>query len=242
MDRVTAILMAASLATVGPRTSPALAVAAPQAIPAATPPRSQAADRLAKWDPLIAEAASRFGLPADWIRRVMRAESGGRTTLGGRPITSAKGATGLMQLMPGTWAEMASLHGLGADPYGPRDNILAGAAYLRLMFDRFGYPGLFAAYNAGPERYAAWLRGRRPLPAETRLYLARVLAIPFSTSGEASGPLSPVSQNRSGSPPESLGFGLFFALRGSHKAEDSAATKVVPGAIFARLHRAEAPQ
>jgi len=43
-----------------------------------------------------------------------------------------------------------------------------------LMYDRFGYPGLFAAYNAGPSRYAAALRGGRPLPLETRAYVARV--------------------------------------------------------------------
>ena len=117
----------------------------------------------------------RFGVPTAWIERVMRAESGGRTMLAGRPITSRAGAMGLMQLMPGTWAEMRSAHALGADPHDPRDNILAGTAYLRAMYDRFGYPGLFAAYNAGPARYAAYLAGRGPLPGETRAYL-RVVA------------------------------------------------------------------
>lgn len=43
--------------------------------------------------------------------------------------------------------------------------VLAGTAYLRLMYDRFGYPGLFAAYDAGPARYALVLAGRRQLPA-----------------------------------------------------------------------------
>jgi soluble lytic murein transglycosylase-like protein len=43
--------------------------------------------------------------------------------------------------------------GLGTNPHDPRDNILAGTLYLRLMYDRFGYPGLFGAYNAGPGRY-----------------------------------------------------------------------------------------
>ena len=42
-----------------------------------------------------------------------------------------------------------------------------------MMYDRFGYPGLFAAYNAGPARYAAHLASRRPLPLETRRYLLR---------------------------------------------------------------------
>lgn len=80
---------------------------------------------------------------------------------------------GLMQLMPGTYAEMRLLYGLGADPYAPDDNILAGTAYLRLNLDRFGYPGLFGAYNAGPDRYARSLAGA-PLPPETRAYLSRL--------------------------------------------------------------------
>jgi soluble lytic murein transglycosylase-like protein len=76
---------------------------------------------------------------------------------------------GLMQLMPATWASMRSALGLGADPYQPRDNILAGTAYLRAMYDRFGFPGLFGAYNAGPGRYGASVNAGRSLPVETRL-------------------------------------------------------------------------
>ena len=72
------------------------------------------------------------------------------------------------------WAAMRARQQLGPDPHDPRDNILAGTAYLRVMYDRFGYPGLFAAYNAGPARYAAHLERGRPLPAETVAYLARV--------------------------------------------------------------------
>src|SRR3546814_27077 len=79
---------------------------------------------------------------------------------------------GLMQVMPNTYEAMRSQHGLGADPHDPRDNILAGATYLRAMYERFGFPGLFAAYNAGPGRYGEHLRDGRPLPAETRAYLA----------------------------------------------------------------------
>lgn len=116
----------------------------------------------------------RFGMPVDWIERVMRAESGGRTSLDGRPITSRAGAMGLMQLMPGTWAEMRAALDLGSDPYDPRDNILAGTFYLQLLYQRFGYPGLFAAYHAGPARYAAYLAGRRALPAATRAYVQNV--------------------------------------------------------------------
>ena len=64
-------------------------------------------------------------------------------------------------------------HGLGGDPYDPHDNIIAGSAYIRTLFDRYGTPGWIAAYNAGPGRYEAWLRGR-PLPSETRAYVATV--------------------------------------------------------------------
>jgi len=132
------------------------------------------ADPVEQWRPLIAEASHRFGIPATWIERVMRAESGGRTALGGRPIRSRAGAIGLMQLMPATWAEMRLRLALGNNPDDPRDNILAGTLYLRLMYGRFGYPGLFAAYNAGPGAYAAYLAGRRALPRETLVYLAAV--------------------------------------------------------------------
>lgn len=135
---------------------------------------SARADPVERWAPLVAAAATRCGVPVGWIERVMRAESGGQTMLGGRPIVSRAGAMGLMQLMPATWAEMRDSLGLGNDPHDPADNIVAGACYLRLMYDRFGYPGLFGAYNAGPGRYAAWLAGRSPLPGETRAYLAVV--------------------------------------------------------------------
>lgn len=155
------------------------------------------ADPVARWQPHIAEASARFGVPSDWIKRVMRAESGGRTTLGGRPITSRAGAMGLMQLMPGTWAMMRARLRLGTDPHDPRDNILAGTAYLRMMYDRFGHPGMFAAYNAGPGRYAAWLAGRARLPGETVDYLATVTGsdlpsrtppkLPPATSRQAAG-------------------------------------------------------
>jgi len=129
---------------------------------------------LDRWQEFIAEASRRFGVSEVWIRAVMQAESGGRAMLGGRPITSRAGAMGLMQVMPDTYEEMRRAHGLGPNPYDPRDNILAGTAYLRAMYDRYGYPGLFAAYNAGPERFDEHLHDGRPLPAETRAYLATI--------------------------------------------------------------------
>lgn len=132
------------------------------------------AEKVSDWQPYIAEASGRFGVPSAWIERVMHAESKGRTTLDGRPIRSPAGAIGLMQLMPGTWADMRQRLGLGDDPDNPRDNILAGTLYLRLMFERSAYPGLFAAYNAGPARYAAHLASGRQLPSETVAYIQAV--------------------------------------------------------------------
>jgi len=105
------------------------------------------------FDPRIDEASRRFGIPPAWVRGVIRIESGGRTMLDGRPITSPAGAMGLMQVMPATFAELSGRYGLGSDPYDPRANILAGAAYLREMYDRFGLAHFLAAYNAGP---GAW--------------------------------------------------------------------------------------
>lgn len=131
------------------------------------------AAQLAPWADFVAEAARNTGLPVQWIAAVILAESGGQTTLNGRPITSAKGAMGLMQLMPATYAVMKIQLNLGNDPYDPHDNIMAGATYLRVMYDRYGYPGLFAAYNCGPGRFDASLRGEA-LPRETRIYLAEL--------------------------------------------------------------------
>lgn len=127
-----------------------------------------------RWHPFIADAAQRFDVPENVIVAVMRAESGGQTRLGGRPITSPAGAMGLMQLMPATWGTLRAALRLGPDPYDPHDNIFAGTLYLRQLRDRFGYPGMIAAYNAGPARYAAYLAGRRRLPRETVAYLGSV--------------------------------------------------------------------
>jgi len=138
---------------------------------AATPAR---ADEVERWRPIIEEASIRFGIPTSWIERVMRAESRGYTTLNGRPIRSRAGAMGLMQLVPATWTDMRARLGLGSNPDDPHDNIFAGTCFLRLMYDRFGYPGLFGAYNAGPGTYAAWLAGNRRLPGETVAYLGAV--------------------------------------------------------------------
>src|SRR3546814_10774990 len=122
------------------------------------PPRATRTDTLFPYttlfrSPYTDEAATRCGMPVAWIERVMRMESAGLTMLGGHPITSRAGAMGLMQVMPATWADMRPLLALGSDPHDPRDIILAGSCYLRLMYDQFGFPGLLAASTAGPGRY-----------------------------------------------------------------------------------------
>ncbi|MBY3313845.1 lytic transglycosylase domain-containing protein [Rhizobium laguerreae] len=131
----------------------------------------------------IADAARRFGIPEAWIRAVMRVESRGDV----RAI-SPRGAMGLMQIMPATWADLRARHGLGGDPYYPRDNIMAGAAYLREMHDRYGSPGFLAAYNAGPGRYEEYRAAGRPLPAETRAYVATLA--PIIGGGDLAAPVT----------------------------------------------------
>ena len=126
---------------------------------------------ISQWDEMIEEAARRFKLPPSWVRGVMRMESGGQTMLNGRLITSSAGAMGLMQVMPETFATMSQRYGLGSDPYEPRANILAGAAFLREMYDRYGPDHFLAAYNAGPGRVDDHLRSGRPLPVETQRYV-----------------------------------------------------------------------
>jgi cell division septation protein DedD len=121
------------------------------------------------WGPYIREAARRFDVPERWLREVMRQESGGRSS-----ATSPVGAMGLMQVMPGTYRELQGRYGLGDDPYHPYDSIMAGAAYIREMYDLYGSPAFLAAYNAGPRRLEDYLWNSRGLPAETRNYVARI--------------------------------------------------------------------
>lgn len=121
------------------------------------------------WGPWIREASRRFDVPDRWIREVMRQESGGRAG-----ATSPVGAMGLLQVMPGTYRELQRRHNLGDDPYHPYDNLMAGTAYIRQMYDLYGSPAFLAAYNAGPRRLENHLYNNQGLPAETRNYVARV--------------------------------------------------------------------
>ena len=121
------------------------------------------------WGPYIMEASAKYDLPDRWIREVIRAESSGKVM-----ETSGPGAMGLMQVMPATFDELRGRYDLGEDPYDPHDNIMAGTAYLREMYDLYGNPGFLAAYNAGPGRYDDYLTRNKGLPTETRNYVAKI--------------------------------------------------------------------
>jgi soluble lytic murein transglycosylase-like protein len=201
--RLSPLLLSGLLIQLGP---PAAALGqTPQIV------RSVPADPFAAF---VTEAAQRFGVPESWLRAVMRVESAGEV----RAISPA-GAMGLMQIMPTTWVDLRTRHRLGSDPYDPRDNILAGAAYLREMHDRYGSPGFLAAYNAGPGRYDEYLASGRALPAETRAYVAALA--PVIGGGEIAGPAivaaaDPLAWTRAP---------LFIAHSGSTTAADPAQTE-----------------
>jgi Transglycosylase SLT domain len=149
----------------------------------AAPASTASAELAVSWQSFIDEAATRFSVPASWIRAVIQIESKGNPK-----ALSPKGAVGLMQLMPNTYAELRIRYGLGADPTDPHDNIVAGTAYLRDMRERFGAGGFIAAYNAGPQRYEDHLATGRPLPNETLTYVAKL--VPLLSGG-------PVADDRS---------------------------------------------
>ena len=116
--------------------APSIAIPAAPALPAevAVSPALSAGE-------LADRAADKYGLPRDLVRSVMAAESGFHPL-----AVSPKGAIGLMQLMPGTAAD------LGVNPYDPAQNVDAGARYLRDLLSKYdgGLRHALAAYNAGP--------------------------------------------------------------------------------------------
>jgi D-alanyl-D-alanine carboxypeptidase len=144
------------------------------------------------WGPYVREAASRFQVPGHWVRAVMHQESGGE-----QQATSPVGAMGLMQVMPATYEGLRARYQLGDDPYDPHNSILAGTAYIREMYDRFGSPGFLAAYNAGPDRVDNYLAGRTSLPQETVNYVAAI-SPNLGTEVARSGPFAVYASARSG--------------------------------------------
>jgi hypothetical protein len=114
---------------------------------------------------MIERAAQAHSLPVSFLTRLIWRESAFRSH-----AVSPKGAQGIAQFMPGTAAE----RGL-SDPFDPEQAIPKAAELLAELQTRFGNLGLAAAaYNAGPNRVAAWLAGTGGLPLETRTYVELV--------------------------------------------------------------------
>jgi hypothetical protein len=121
--------------------------------------------RQTAWDDLIDERATAHGIRPELVRAVIQVESGFNPR-----ARSPKGAMGLMQLMPGTAAEL----GVG-NPFDPEQNIRGGVAYLRSLLDQFeGNEELaLAAYNAGPNAVSRYGHNVPPY-RETRDYVEKV--------------------------------------------------------------------
>ncbi len=129
---------------------------------------------LAAWSPYIAEASKLYQIPVPLIRAVMRVESGYNPN-----VVSRTGAMGLMQLMPATAARMGV-----RNPFHPRENVLGGVRYLRILANMFGgdLALTLAGYNAG--EHAVVKYGGIPPYDETQRYVRRVLRNFYQFKGE----------------------------------------------------------
>jgi hypothetical protein len=145
--------------------------AAPNAgAPAAAPDAPAATNQSASHPPTpddicraLEQDAAENEIPVEFFARVIWQES----RFNARAVSN-KGAQGIAQFMPAT----ADYRGL-VDPFDPIEALKNSASYLRDLKVRFGNLGLAAAaYNAGPGRVSAWLSSHRPLPGETRNYVA----------------------------------------------------------------------
>ena len=220
-----ALLLLASVTVLGTHAVAVHAQMAPIATEAASDPYAAP----------VAEAAQRFGIPAAWIRAIMRVES-----RDDRRVVSAKGAMGLMQLMPETWASLRTRYGFGRDPFDPHDNILAGAAFLREMHDRYGSPGFLAAYNAGPGRYEDYRDRRRPLPPETIAYVAAL--VPFVGNSAIDGPVLAAASDPSSWAQAPLFITRLASVEPVDRATSKQPSNDVPAVVAVRDLSAIAPQ
>jgi len=121
-----------------------------------------------QYDSIIEKAAISASVEPNLLRAVIVVESGFNSR-----AVSKRGAVGLMQLMPAT----ATRFGV-SNPYDPRENVHAGARYLKFLIDRFGQDVrlALAAYNAGEEAVDR-NGGQIPPFSETMAYVPRVLKI-----------------------------------------------------------------
>lgn len=147
-------------------------------------PRAAAAARisattktaLTEYDDYIEEAAVRYRVPPHLIRAVMHAESAFDPN-----AISEVGASGLMQLMPGTAHEM-----FVKDIFDAKENVEGGVRYLRVLANEFegDMVKMVAAYNAGPEAVRKY-NGQVPPYPETQAYVRKVLSLYFQYKSQA---------------------------------------------------------
>ena len=124
--------------------------------------------RATQFDAIIEHAASAAAIEPNLLRAVIVVESGFNVR-----AKSKRGAVGLMQLMPATAARFGI-----SDSFDPRQNVGAGARYLKFLLDRFGQnlSLALAAYNAGEDAVDR-NGGQIPPFTETMAYVPRVLKI-----------------------------------------------------------------
>jgi len=114
---------------------------------------------------LAGKAADDHQIDQDFIEAVIRAESAGNPR-----ARSAKGAQGLMQLMPKTADQLGV-----KDAYDPAANIDAGTRHLRVLLEQYNGDAVkaLAAYNAGAQKVSQY-HGVPPFP-ETQAYIRRII-------------------------------------------------------------------
>lgn len=148
--------------------------APPKNRPAAVTPKSQGA--LTAYDAYIEDAAIRYRVPINLVKAVMHAESAFDAT-----AVSRVGASGLMQLMPGTARDMYV-----RDIFDAKENIEGGVRYLRVLANEFNgdMVKIVAAYNAGPEAVKKY-GGAVPPYEETQAYVRKVLSLYFQYKAQS---------------------------------------------------------